>query len=623
MSCRRLLILAASLASSVFLCADDAAKQKKTAETKSFRAPLSPMEQSAIAEIEKRLQQRIETNHFPEDIPFAKLLAKLEELMPKDQHVALRIDEQAFGKNLAEIAATPIRIPQFPRKMSLALLLRIAQSKLTLDDVEVDYRIFPTHYAITTTKRSAYTAVHDIGDHVRHLLPKLKTMSLGQTILAEWWVPGPPIEWNDLKPGQEAAHLTRMIASLITSEPVPEVEIRNASKLFVHTSHRNHVEIEDLLWALRRLADLAVVMNARLLEVDRAFYDKHLAALFVASKDRPEGRLLARADAKLVKLLHEQKVVLAGDDLKIVPGAVTTFLSLHNLVRYPGPDRNRGHDMTQSGVAFSVKVDVSHDRQRVEVKMTQDVRELIDIKKDKMLDAKTGKDLEIDVPSIRKRSQTASIVAQDGQALVMPVGYASAAARKQGRVWVLLAAPTIWIEEEQEANRKRAQAPGSAELAKAMAALAQALPKKETPKRSEKAEMFLQGLLKEVLTNPAWNEQRPVHWDRKRFVLEDGDTIAWPAWFKGEVAGYERVSPDDLELNPYRVMKIQFGHFEVGQTNEKKIQGEAAVTVSPYVQPPVVDFAGGGIITLHLKRQGKRWSVEGQDAIGGQNKKMN
>src|SRR5262249_13532527 len=148
------------------------------------------------------------------------------------------------------------------------------------------------------------------------------------------------------------------------------------------------------------------------------------------------------------------KVILAGDDLKMIPGVTTSFLSLQKMIRYLGPNRNSGHDTTHSGVTFSVKVAVSDDRCRVKGKLIQDVRDLVRVTKATLLDAKTGKDLEIEVPNIRKSSLTTSIVVQNGQPLVMPVAYPSTSAKKQDRLWVLFAAPTIWIEEEQELIRK-------------------------------------------------------------------------------------------------------------------------------------------------------------------------
>ncbi len=48
----------------------------------------------------------------------------------------------------------------------------------------------------------------------------------------------------------------------------------NGTHLEIHTSRKYHAEIGDLLESLRRLDDLAVMVDSQLYEVDRTFYDQ-------------------------------------------------------------------------------------------------------------------------------------------------------------------------------------------------------------------------------------------------------------------------------------------------------------------------------------------------------------
>src|SRR5262249_48839229 len=107
------------------------------------------------------------------------------------------------------------------------------------------------------------------------------------------------------------------------------MELANRATLTVHANHAYHAQIESLLLLLWRVADLAVVMNARIYEVDRAFYSKHVASLFERKEEKAKERLLARASRTLLKSLDKQQPVLRSDAGKILPGDTTAFLSRH------------------------------------------------------------------------------------------------------------------------------------------------------------------------------------------------------------------------------------------------------------------------------------------------------
>src|SRR5437879_3996457 len=69
-----------------------------------------------IAQIEKLLgEELIETIGYQEKMPLAKFLDALEDHLPKDKKIALRIDKEALGKDLAKLEQAEVRLAHFPK----------------------------------------------------------------------------------------------------------------------------------------------------------------------------------------------------------------------------------------------------------------------------------------------------------------------------------------------------------------------------------------------------------------------------------------------------------------------------------------------------------------------------
>src|SRR5262249_8559540 len=121
-----------------------------------------------VAETERLLKTRIHIGFHKESIPFVQLLEELRKHMPKDVKMSFRIEESAFGQDLAEVLKAPIKpgIPEEMRKnpFSLEVLLRLAVFQLV---PEADYRVEPGQVVITTPERAAYTKPYDVGDLVQ------------------------------------------------------------------------------------------------------------------------------------------------------------------------------------------------------------------------------------------------------------------------------------------------------------------------------------------------------------------------------------------------------------------------------------------------------------------------
>ena len=102
------------------------------------------------------------------------------------------------------------------------------------------------------------------------------------------------------------------------------------------------------------------------------------------------------------------------------------------------------------------------------------------------------------------------------------------------------------------------------------------------------------------------------HVTQKKFRLVDGDKIAWPEWFHPTVAGFTRVppentDPDDLELNPARVLEIRLDRFNLNQLEWTAFDTPIEVL---FYNPAFIRGGGGcGALCSNNETAG-RWSVE-------------
>jgi hypothetical protein len=408
-------------------------------------------EQTKIAAVEKLLGEiQVKTEAFQKAVPLAHFLHALEKQLPK--RISLHLDAEAFGKDFIALASTPVRLPPFPKRMSLFTVLRIALSKI--ENTPVDYRIGPAEFAITTPQKALYTHTYDIRDLLERSL-LLDLLEMNVAVLGE----GSAVA-EALKDTDGVALLVRLILCEIDPESwsptaaVPgKIRVVNGTRLVVHTNGTRHGQIEDLLTGIRRLRDLAVVMNARLYEVERAFYARHIAPLLRTGVKEGTVRLAAPVhDAALLKKLKGQPEVVRDGALKIRPSQVTEFLALQEPYRYvvlPRTQGLKGYRTGLAGVSFRVRATVSPDRRSMRLRITQQVAELLEIKKSMALDPATGKECPVESPNVRQNTLIATLTLDDGEAFVMPVDYRPPGGARD-RLWILLAEPIIWIEEEQE-----------------------------------------------------------------------------------------------------------------------------------------------------------------------------
>lgn len=106
-----------------------------------------------------------------------------------------------------------------------------------------------------------------------------------------------------------------------------------------------------------------------------------------------------------------------------------------------------------AGVSFKVRPLVSLDRRSLRLRIAQHVTQLVGIDKATTRDV-AGKEIEVESPNLRTMSVTGSVQIHDGAPILMPVAYRPPGKGSEDKVWLLLARPFVWIEEEVRAIRQ-------------------------------------------------------------------------------------------------------------------------------------------------------------------------
>jgi hypothetical protein len=573
-----------------------------------------------MARIQAVLCRPIKTDAFQEELPLQKFLELLAKQLPKERRVVFRLDAPAFAEECPDVAKTPVVLPPFPKRMQVATALRVALSKMN-PPVPVDYGIGTDELLITTPERAPrFSLTYDISE----ILSKWDSLRMnlptdGDPVWQAAWQAlgskrhGPTgVLPND--PVWRTAALVQFIQTVVEPEiwkgPLGRratIRVFNGTTLVVRATYKRHMEVTEILGGLTRLTDLAVVMDAKLFEVDKAFYEKHLRPLFAGEKGksfRPAAELKPPA---LATLLEEQKRIAEGNDVKVRIGPPESFLSFHSAFTYLA---NREQTRTGlEGVSFLAKVKVSPDRTALRLDMTQIATELVDLKKTDILDLASGKNVAIESPNWRRSRLPARIELDDGQPFIMPVDFRSKEARAAGRVWVLRVKPWIYIEEEQALIRKGLIPPVGKEEPKGPAK------KPPAPPRTPQVEQLLEALVTDVLTNPALKGNQAFYGTPgvKKFTLVDGQ-VGWPDWFRPKVAGYEYVPVENVKTNGWakRMLGIRLDKFKPQEKKPARSFNGGPIEVVLYNAGGSANGAviGGCFVSFAPVLKGKKWGVE-------------
>jgi hypothetical protein len=592
-----------------------------------------------IAKVQAAFEHEIDVRGFQTSRPLSQFLKELGEQLPKGKRITFRIDPQAFGKEPAKILKMPVQFQPFPKRMRLSTALRLAIAK-TLDRT-VDYGISAGEVLITTPERAPiFTLTLDISHAISTTAALIRFRPA--------WLAPPGVIRPDMQgvvpnprppgvigigkrdPAWKAGALIDLIQSTVSPEDwAPRsranIEIVNGNKLIVQASYQRQMEIADLVEALRRLNDVAVLMDATIHEVDRKFFERHIRPV-IAPREGETFLAAIPINMDLASLLEAQKVIVKGPDVKLLEDQEACFLSLHSSFRFLAQSSRRRTASTEpeqgriaaknvefrtgvEGVSLHARVKVSPDRRAIRLNLRQTGAELLDLKTTEILNLVSGKKVTVESPNFRHTSSEAHVEIDDGQPLMMPLDYRSKEARAGDRVWILLAKPWIYIEEEQKLIRQGGPpvrpSPRKPD------------PKPPAPARSPQVEQLLHALVKDVLTNRDLHDTREFYGTpgRKEFTLEDGD-VGWPDWFQPKVAGFRYLPRDRVKTNGWakRMLGIRLDGFDL----KKKAAASDLVGLSAPIQVVISNVGGsangavigGCFVSYSVKQDGKRWVVE-------------
>jgi hypothetical protein len=540
----------------------------------------------------------------------SRILAGLEARLPAGKKLRLIIDEKAFGKQAPRLAAARLRVAVAPRKTTLSTLLRIVLARLDWPE-ELDLAVRPTGIEITRPRLASHRARYDI----RAVLKQLPRLRPNLPLLAKSFAPlGPDFEPDAGVKGPDL--LVSLLFHAVSFQPWETVQVLNAARLDVLCSPRRHEDVADLLALLLRMADNAVVMNARLYEVDQAFYQRHIAPLFARAKGALESPRVLPIGDSLLKRITRQKLLLESEEAPLLPQVESIFLARQSVFRFLGRSREGEGKRTAvglAGVSFSVRPLVSRDRRYLRLHITQKSARLVGIEKSKALDPATGKEVELESPNLSRTTVTGSVEILDAQPILMPVEYRPPGKDGSGKVWLLVARPFIWMEEEVKELREEGKDLSGKIVWKSP--MPEEEPKSAPPPRlasSDDVREVLQAILDDLLTDKGMKDTRDFYGTPKAqtFTLVDGDTVGWPRHFNPEVRGWKRVS---VRLDPFedqpRVLGIRIDRFSL---KPKKEGMSYPIAVCFFNAGGSANGAanGGWFVYYEAKRVGKRWTVE-------------
>jgi hypothetical protein len=569
----------------------------------------------AIAQVQSKLAEFIETKGLTEEIPLAKFLAVIEAKLSKDRKITVRLDEKAYGKELKEILATPVQLPPVPQRMTVGTALRLAMSQTAIDDVDIV--VLPSGVLFTTARLGASSKAYDARDVVEQLPHLVPTMDQHQRETL-----------RGVDPRDGTALLVRLLAS-IGLEDWESIQIRNAHRLIVYASARHHGEVFDLLAAIRRQADVAVIMHARLYEVDPAFFKKHIAPLFAQEAPGgilppviPDRRTVMPIDRALLKAILKQKLVQEGDPVKLRPGQKSVFLARQTPFRFdsgtPPEKWDRVIGSGFAGVLFDVRPTVTPSRTHLKLVVSQSATRLIGITKTKRLDALTGEEVGVEAPTVDRVTTTGTVNVADTDPILMPVHYRPPGKEHANKVWLLVVRPEIWIQEEQDQIKAGDLKPAfKGSIWDAPTSKESDPPPPPPLELTEDTKEILQTVLTHALTHPELKSTRAVYGTPKdqKLALADFGALGWPKGFTPQTHGYQLVkTPVDTLEHPRRVLGISLERFDL---KAKEPADELLGTDAP-IQITIFNAGGaanGGVIGgCHVgytaRQMGKRWVVE-------------
>jgi hypothetical protein len=401
-----------------------------------------------------------------------------------------------------------------------------------------------------------------------------------------------PATWNAGQdgrrdPAQTAALLVQALVAALEPDSrklglgAPDaIQVVNGTRLVVRATAAEHARLAELLQSMRRIADVAVIVQAQLYEVDDAFHTR-LKKVKRISLEEAERRFLHGPPQKdagdsLFKLLEKAPVVVRGEPVKADNGQEIALLSRQRaVICLPTPDAVRLAVMAApqtilEGLALRAAVTVSSDRRSVRVKLVEKSAAIQDILKVKTQDL-ADNPVDAEVAFVLETTQSQVVEIPDSGSMLVAVHYRPASLRDKDRWWVLSIACRIWIDEEEREIRR--------------GVLASVVP----------------ALVADVLNNPRLKSTREFYGSPgdARFALVNGDAWTWPADAKLVVAGHEQVL---AQRDGKRLLGIRIDDYD----REKDVVSVTLVNAGGVSNGAVV---GSCALRYTVQSTAKGWSV--------------
>jgi hypothetical protein len=257
---------------------------------------------------------------------------------------------------------------------------------------------------------------------------------------------------RDLKPGADG----------------PQIVERGGGKLEVRATAKRHEEVKDLLDALARLQDVAIDVEAKVIELDLASYGKLTklppvgkakAPVLFAAGEELEDREPTPAERKAMeeanKILKAGRVVQTASG-RFVNGAEATVSARRTVVTYsnvPNPVRVGGKSdeplFVKEGFSLVALPVVSADRRFVRFRLTEQSTVITGVKTRDVGEI-GGEKVVLKSLETEDLGATGTATVADGGTAVFKLAYAP-----KDKVWVVVLKPRLFIQAEEDELKRQ------------------------------------------------------------------------------------------------------------------------------------------------------------------------
>lgn len=422
--------------------------------------------------LHETFNQAVDLKGIPDGATFEQVLRVLEKQLPVKTPIAIRVDADAFGLTNDAVNKSVMQFSPIVQTTPLRTALQMALSQVKgLERAEFVWDPLGT-LTITSVERSLATQTYDLRDLLAVKALWLRDARTGAGVFR--FVKD--LNLLSLDEDDAAAVLVQALCRLVQPETWragrATVRVENGKRLSIHAAPSVHEEVANFLGSILRLTDVAVEMNAKLLELDAAQAAAFAAAPKVPVKAGDESWLMPLSKQQFA-ILNRCKIIGQSDPVKLRPNERSVFLSRQRAISYVKHPKILNESEQQGtilgGMSLLVAPEVSADRRFIQMAITQDyVRIALEKAKFPML-GERGETPVYDVPLVRKTSVSESITIADGQSFGFFVQEPFPGDVPAGRRWFILMSPTVYIEEEERLRKLPEKGANEAKLRRPIA----------------------------------------------------------------------------------------------------------------------------------------------------------